>query len=192
MFEFITIAAIVLAIAILTVIGLASAKTNTFSVRRTSTVQATAEEIFPLVNNFHQWPKWSPWEHKDPAMKRDYSGAESGNGAVYAWDGNNKVGSGRMEIIDASWPSKIRIKLDFLKPFEGHNTAEFTFVTDREAATTNVVWSMHGPSSFISKVMQVFMDFDKMIGRDFEAGLEKLKTLVETTTAKRSSGEEKV
>jgi hypothetical protein len=112
-------------------------------------------------------------------MTRDYSGAESGKGAVYAWDGNKNVGSGRMEILDASSPSKITIKLDFFKPFEGHNTAEFTFVPEREAAATNVIWVMQGPSSFMSKVMQVFMDLDKMIGRDFEAGLANLKTLTE-------------
>ena len=179
MLELITIVAIVLAIAILIVLGLASTKPATFSVRRSTVMQAPAEAVFPLINNFHQWAKWSPWENKDPAMKRDYSGAESGNGAVYAWDGNKNVGSGRMEILDASPPSKITIKLDFFKPFEGHNTAEFTFVRQRDASATNVIWVMQGPSSFMSKVMQVFMDLDKMIGKDFEAGLANLKTLTE-------------
>jgi Polyketide cyclase / dehydrase and lipid transport len=179
MLEIIAIIAVVLAIAIVIVLILASTKPATFSVRRSAVMQAPAEAVFPLINNFHQWTKWSPWENKDPAMKRDYSGAESGAGAVYAWDGNKNVGSGRMEILDASSPSKITIKLDFFKPFEGHNTAEFTLVREREAAATNVIWVMRGPSSFISKVMQVFLDFDKMIGRDFEAGLANLKTLTE-------------
>ncbi len=192
MLELITIAAIVLAVAILIVLGLASAKPDTFSVRRSAIVQAPAEEIFPLVNNFHQWTKWSPWENKDPAMKRDYGGAESGKGAAYAWDGNKNVGSGRMEIIDASSPSKITIKLDFFKPFEGHNTAEFSFVPEREATATNVIWVIQGPSSFMSRVMQVFMDFDKMIGRDFEAGLANLKTLTEIRPTKQSSSKEEV
>jgi Polyketide cyclase / dehydrase and lipid transport len=142
-------------------------------------VQAPAEAIFPLINNFHQWARWSPWEKRDPAMKRDYSGAESGKGAVYAWDGNKNVGSGRMEILDASSPSKITIKLDFFKPFEGHNTAEFTLAPERDASATNVIWVMQGPSSFMSKVMQLFMNFDTMIGRDFEAGLANLKKLAE-------------
>ena len=179
MLEILTIIAVVLAIAIIIILGLASRKPDTFAVRRSVLVQAPAERIFPLVNNFHQWGGWSPWEHRDPAMKRSYSGAESGKGAVYAWDGNKNVGSGRMEILDASSPSKITIKLDFFKPFEGHNTAEFTFVPEREAAATNVIWVMQGPSSFMSKVMQVFMDLDKMIGRDFETGLANLKTLTE-------------
>ena len=179
MLEIIAIIAAVLAIAIVIILILASTKPATFSVRRSAVVQAPAEAIFPLINNFHQWVRWSPWEKRDPAMKRDYSGAESGKGAVYAWDGNKNAGSGRMEILDASSSSKITIKLDFFKPFEGHNTAEFTFVPEREAAATNVIWVMQGPSSFMSKVMQVFMDLDKMIGRDFETGLANLKTLTE-------------
>jgi hypothetical protein len=155
MLEIIAIVAAVLAIAIVIVLILASTKPATFSVRRSAVVQAPAEAVFPLINDFHQWAKWS------------------------AWDGNKNVGSGRMEILDASSPSKITIKLDFFKPFEGHNRAEFTFVPEREAAATNVIWVMRGPSSFMSKVMQVFMDLDKMIGRDFEAGLANLKTLTE-------------
>jgi uncharacterized protein YndB with AHSA1/START domain len=179
MLEIIAIIAVILAVAIAIVLVLASTKPATFSIQRSAVMQAPAETIFPLINDYHQWTKWSPWENKDPALKRSYSGAESGKGAVYAWDGNKNVGSGRMEILDASSPSKITIKLDFFKPFEAHNTAEFTFVPERDAAATNVIWVMRGPSSFMSKVMQVFMDFDKMIGRDFETGLANLKALSE-------------
>jgi len=110
-------------------------------------------------------------------MKRSFSGAERGTGAVYAWEGNKNVGSGRMEILDASTPSKIIIKLDFFKPFEGHNTAEFTMLPQGDATSVN--WVMHGPAPFMSKVMQVFMNIDKMIGKDFEAGLANLKRLTE-------------
>ena len=106
-------------------------------------------------------------------MKRTFSGAESGKGAVYAWDGNKNVGSGRMEILDTSAPSKIVIKLDFFKPFEGHNTAEFTMLPQGDA--THVTWVMHGPASFMSKAMQVFINLDHMIGKDFETGLANLK-----------------
>jgi uncharacterized protein YndB with AHSA1/START domain len=179
MFQVIASLAAVLAVAIAIVLILAATKPDTFSVRRTAVLKAPADRIFPLVDNFHQWSNWSPWENKDPAMKRTYDGAESGKGAVYAWDGNKNVGSGRMEILDASSPSKIVIKLDFFKPFEGHNTAEFFFVPERDASATNITWVMHGPSSFVSRVMQVFMNLDKMIGRDFETGLANLKRLVE-------------
>jgi uncharacterized protein YndB with AHSA1/START domain len=175
MFEII---AIVLAIAIAAVLGLAATKPNTFSVRRAASIKAPPEKIFSLINDFHQWATWSPYENKDPAMKRSYSGAASGKGAVYAWDGNNNVGSGRMEILETSGPSKIVIKLDLFKPFEGHNTAEFTMLPQGNA--TNVTWLMQGPASFMSKLMQVFMNLDNMIGKDFEAGLANLKRLTET------------
>src|ERR1700751_2041360 len=166
MLETIAIIAVILAIAIAIVLILASTKPATFAIQRSAVMQAPAEAVFPLINNFHQWTKWSPWENRDPALKRTYGGAESGKGAVYAWDGNKNVGSGRMEILDTSVPSKITIKLDFFKPFEGHNTTEFTMLPQGDA--THITWVMHGPASLMSKVMQVFMNLDNMIGKDFE------------------------
>jgi hypothetical protein len=177
MFEIIAIIAIVLAIAIAIVLILAATKPDTFSVQRATAVRAPPETIFSLINDFHRWGTWSPYENKDPAMKRSYSGADSGKGAVYGWEGNKNVGSGRMEILDASAPSKIVIKLDFFTPFEGHNTAEFTMLPQGDA--TSVTWLMHGPAPFMSKVMQVFMNMDNMIGKDFEMGLANLKRLTE-------------
>jgi hypothetical protein len=177
MFEVVAIVAIVLAVAIAIVLILAAAKPDTFSVQRATTVRAPAEKIFALINDFHRWGTWSPYEARDPAMKRSYSGPANGVGAVYGWDGNNNVGAGRMEILDASAPAKIVIKLDFFKPFEGHNTAEFTMLPQGDA--TNVTWVMHGPASFMSKLMQVFMNLDRMIGKDFEIGLANLKRLTE-------------
>jgi uncharacterized protein YndB with AHSA1/START domain len=177
MIEIIAIIAVVLAVAIAIVLILAATKPDTFSVQRAATVKAPAEKIFPLINDFHQWGTWSPWETKDPAMKRNFSGATSGKGAVYGWEGNKNVGSGRMEILEASMPSKIVIKLDFFKPFEGHNTAEFTMLPQGDA--TSVTWVMHGPAPFMSKIMQVFMNMDSMIGKDFEAGLANLKRATE-------------
>jgi hypothetical protein len=177
MFEIVAIVAIVLAVAIAIVVVLAAAKPVSFGVRREISVKAPPDKIFPLINDFHQWKSWSPYENKDPAMKRSYSGAASGKGAVYGWEGNKNVGSGRMEILDAATPSKIIIKLDFFAPFEGHNTAEFTMLPQGEA--TLVTWLMHGPAPFMHKVMQVFMNLDNMIGKDFEVGLVNLKNLTE-------------
>ncbi|HKH00910.1 MAG TPA: SRPBCC family protein [Bradyrhizobium sp.] len=177
MLEIFAAIAIVLVIAIAIVLRLAAAKPNTFSVRRETTVRAPPEKIFPLIDDFHQWATWSPYESKDPAMKRTYSGATSGKGAVYAWDGNKNVGSGRMEILEAAAPAKIIIKLDFFRPFEGHNSAEFTMLPQGDA--TRLTWLMHGPAPFMSKLMQVFMNMDKMIGKDFEVGLANLKKLTE-------------
>jgi uncharacterized protein YndB with AHSA1/START domain len=179
MIEIIAILAGVLVIAIAIILILAATKPNTFSVQRAALVKAPPEKVFPLINDFHQWTTWSPWENKDPAMKRTYSGPPSGRGAAYAWEGNKNVGAGRMEILDALSPSKIVIKLDFFKPFEGHNTAEFTMLPQGDAATTNINWLMHGPAPFMSKVMQVFMNMDNMIGKDFEIGLANLKRLTE-------------
>ena len=178
MFEIIAIIAVVLAIAIAILLILAATKPNTFTVRRATTVKAAPEAIFPLINDFHQWGTWSPYENKDPAMKRSYSGAASGKSAVYAWQGNKNVGSGRMEILDSSVPSKIVIKLDFFAPFEGHNTAEFTMLPQGDA--TSVTWLMQGPARFVTRVMQVFINLDNMIGKDFEVGLANLKKLTET------------
>jgi uncharacterized protein YndB with AHSA1/START domain len=177
MIEIIAIIAVVLAIAIAVIVILAATKPKVFSIARATTIKAPPEKIFPLINDFHQWGTWSPYETKDPAMKRTYDGATSGKGAVYAWDGNKNVGSGRMEILDTTVPSKIVIKLDFFTPFEGHNTAEFTILPQGDA--TNLTWLMHGPASFMSKVMQVFINLDHMIGKDFEIGLANLKRLTE-------------
>src|SRR5882757_8856704 len=177
MFEVIAVIAAVVALAIVVILVLAAGKANTFSVRRVMTVKARPEKIFPLINDFHQWGGWSPWEAKDPAMQRSYSGETSGKGAVYAWNGNKNVGSGRMEILEASSPSKIVIKLDFFAPFEGHNTAEFTMLPHGDA--TNLTWLMHGPLPFMGKVMHVFINVDRMVGKDFEAGLINLKRLGE-------------
>jgi uncharacterized protein YndB with AHSA1/START domain len=177
MFEIIAIVAVVLALAIAAVLILAARKPDRFAVQRATTVKAPPDKIFPLINDFHQWGAWSPYETRDPAMKRSYSGAERGKGAVYGWEGNKNVGSGRMEILDTEAPSKIVIKLDFFAPFEGHNTAEFTMLPQGDG--THVTWSMHGPSPFIGKIMHVFINMDRMVGKDFEAGLANLKRLTE-------------
>jgi hypothetical protein len=190
MFEILFIIAVVLAIAIAVVLILATGKPHTFRVERATVIQAPPEKIFSLIDDFHQWRAWSPWEDRDPALKRTYEGAEHGKGAVYAWDGNRNVGAGRMEILNATSPSAtspsaIVIKLDFIKPFEGHNTAEFTMLP-RGGATdagtnigTNITWAMHGPAPLMHRVMQVFMNLDRMIGKDFEAGLANLKKAAE-------------
>jgi uncharacterized protein YndB with AHSA1/START domain len=173
----IVVVAIILAIAIVAILIRAATRPKTLRVARAIDIKAPAEKIFPLISDFHQWLKWSPYEEKDPAMKRTYGGADSGRGATYAWDGDKNVGSGRMEILEAAAPSKIVIKLDFFKPFEGHNTAEFTMLPQGDG--THVTWVMHGPANFMSRLIQMFINLDKMIGRDFEAGLARLKTITE-------------
>ena len=168
---------VVLVIIVAAILVLALMKPDSFRVERSATIKAPPEKIYPLLVDFRKWPAWSPWEKKDPAMKRTHGGAASGVGAKYAWEGNKDVGSGSMEIVEATAPSKLVVKLDFIKPFEGHNIAEFTLAP--AAGGTRVNWAMYGPSPFMSKVMQVFMNFDRMIGRDFEEGLAHLKSAAE-------------
>jgi uncharacterized protein YndB with AHSA1/START domain len=177
----------------------ASWKPDTFRLERSTVINAPPDRLFALINDFHCWPAWSPWEKMDPNLKRTYSGAPAGQGAVYAWEGNKKVGEGRMEILSATVPSKVVIKLDFLKPFEAHNTAEFTMEPGAGQATTaggpgtsaggpttagggptKVTWAMHGPQPFMFKVMTLFFNMDKTVGKDFDAGLSNMKAAAES------------
>ena len=168
---------IVFVIVIAAVLIFAATKPDTFSVQRTTAIKAAPEKIFAMLDDFHNWGSWSPWEKMDPNMKRTFSGPANGKGSVYEWDGNSKVGQGRMEITDALAPSQVTVKLDFIKPFEGHNIAEF--VLEPRGDTTNVTWTMRGPSPYIAKLMSVFFSMDSMIGKDFEAGLANLKAAAE-------------
>jgi hypothetical protein len=162
---------------IVSLLVFAATKPDTFGVQRSASIKAPPEKIFPLINDFHSWGAWSPYEKLDPAMKRTYSGAASGKGSVYEWEGNGKAGMGRMEIADTSPPSKVMLILDFVKPFEAHNTVDFTL--EPTGDSTNVTWAMHGRSPYLAKVMHVFFDMDSMVGKDFETGLANLKTIAE-------------
>jgi hypothetical protein len=171
------IVAVILIVGVAGLLGFAATKPDTFRIQRAGSIKAAPERIFPLINDFHNWTSWSPWEKMDPALKRTYSGSASGQGAIYEWEGNKKVGQGRMEIVESSPPSKIVIKLDFLKPFEAHNTAEFALT--HQSDCTNITWTMNGQQPFMFKVMSVFFSMDKMIGKDFETGLANLKSITE-------------
>jgi uncharacterized protein YndB with AHSA1/START domain len=150
---------------------------DTFRVERSIAVQAPPAKVFALLNDFHNFPSWSPWQKLDPAMQTNYSGATAGPGAVYTWKGNSDVGSGRMEVLQQVPDSSVTVKLDFLEPFEGHNTSEYTLKTT--GTTTTVTWAMYGPSPYVSKLMGIFVSMDSMIGKDFEQGLANLKAVAE-------------
>jgi hypothetical protein len=173
----IVIVAIILALGVAGILALALTKPDSFQVTRSLAIKAPADKIYPLIEDLHAWSAWSPYEKKDPAMQRTFEGAPRGKGAVYGWNGNNDVGAGRMEITDALASSTIVIKLDFIKPFEGHNVAEFILVPAGDH--TDVTWRMHGPAPLITKVMQLFLNLDTMIGNDFAAGLANLKAVAE-------------
>jgi polyketide cyclase/dehydrase/lipid transport protein len=173
--------ALVVGILVAAVLVYAATRSDTLRVQRTATIKAPAEKIFPLINDLHTWRSWSAYEKVDPAMTRAYSGAPDGKGAVYEWEGDSNVGQGRMEITGTARPSRITIKLDFIKPFEGHNVAEFALVPQGDA--TNVTWTMDGPTPYLGKLIGVFINMDTMIGKDFETGLANLKTIAETRDA---------
>jgi hypothetical protein len=169
---------LVVAGVIAAILILAATRPDTFTVQRTALIKAPAERIFPLVNDFHRWGDWSPWEKIDPAMKREFSGAPSGKGAKYAWEGNSSVGSGSMEITDSAPPGKIVIRLDFLKPFEARNRTEFTMRPQGDS--TEVAWTMTGPVPYLGKIMHMLVSMDKMVGGQFEQGLANLKSIAES------------
>ncbi len=156
----------------------AATRPDTFRVERSISIEAPSEKIFAILNDFHLSQSWSPFEKKDPTMKRTFGGAASGKGAVYEFDGNKEVGKGRLMITDTAPPSKITIALDMVEPFEAHNTVEFTLGANGDS--TKVTWAMHGPQSYVMKVLSFFIDCDKMVGKDFEAGLVKLKAITQT------------
>ncbi|TXH71462.1 MAG: polyketide cyclase [Lysobacteraceae bacterium] len=169
---------IVLLLVVAALLAYTATRPDHFRVERSVTIQAPPEKIYALIQDFHRWNAWSPWEKLDPAMTRTHSGAANGVGAIYAWSGNSDVGKGRMEIVEAQLPSKIVIKLDFLDPFEAHNIAEFAL--QPEGAGTRITWSMYGPSSFLTKLMDVIVGMDRMVGKDFETGLGNLKRAAES------------
>ncbi|MBV8634415.1 MAG: SRPBCC family protein [Burkholderiaceae bacterium] len=159
------------------VLILAAMRPDTFRIERKITIKAAPEKVYALLDNFHNWQSWSPWEKLDPAMNRGFTGPDNGKGAGYSWQGNKKVGKGAMEILDSQASSKLVIKLDFFEPFEAHNTAQFDLTSS--GGETTVTWAMYGPSPYMMKIMHLFMNMDKMVGKDFEEGLNNLKANAE-------------
>lgn len=155
----------------------ATTRPDSFRVERSISIKAEPAKVYALLNDFHAFGSWSPWQNLDPGMRVAYAGATSGPGAIYTWEGNSEVGAGRMEILKSEPDNSVVVKLDFLKPFEGHNTSEYTLVSS--PGTTNVTWAMYGPSPFVSKLMGIFVSMDSMIGKDFERGLANLKAVSE-------------
>jgi hypothetical protein len=173
-----TFALIAIAVVILigVLVALAARRPNEFRIERRMVIPASADAIFPLVNDLAAWRGWSPWEKKDPAMQRNYSAQTAGMGASYEWLGNREVGQGRMTVIESLPGERVRIRMDFLAPFRITHEAEFIF--KRSGDGTEVVWAMMGKHPFIGKIMCLFYNPDDMVGRDFEAGLNALKQQV--------------
>jgi len=173
-------AAVVLVVVVLAVI--VALQPSEFRIERSAVIAAPAAAVFAQVNDFHSWETWSPWAKLDPAAKNSFEGAPAGKGAAFAWAGNSKVGEGRMTITESRPNELVRIKLEFLKPFDATNTAEFTFRPEGER--TAVTWSMYGHNNFISRAVFLFVNMDKALGGEFEKGLASMKSAAEAS-AKR-------
>jgi len=171
-----------LAAIVLVLVVIVALQPPEFRVSRTVTISAPAPTIFAQVNDFHKWEGWSPWAKRDPAMKQTYEGPPAGTGAVYTWIGNRQVGEGRMTIFESRPSDLIRINLEFLKPFKGTSTTEFTFKPDGTQST--VTWSMTGKNNFMAKAVHLFLNMDKMVGGDFETGLAQMKSVSEAAAKK--------
>lgn len=178
---------ILLILALLVALLLVAAmKPNTFRIGRSTMVNAPPEAVFEQIVDFHRWHAWSPFEKLDPSMKKTFSGADSGVGAVYTWDGNSKAGAGRMEIVETIPPNHVMLNLAFSRPFKAENVTEFTIEPMSDG--TRVTWAMHGTNSFVAKLMSVFMSMDKLIGKDFEEGLANLKRNAESKSQPSPAG----
>ena len=177
---------IALAAIVVVFVVVVSMRPSGFRISRTATISAPAPLVFAQVYDFHKWEAWSPYEKRDPAMKKTHEGTPHGTGAIYTWAGNNEVGEGRMTITESRPSDLIRIKLEFAKPFKATNTAEFTFKP--KGNQTAVSWSMSGKNNFMFKAVGLFMNMDKMVGGDFEKGPAQMKSVVETAP-RRSRGE---
>ncbi len=167
----------VLVAGIAVVLILAAMKPDQFRVQRSAAIKAPPEKIFPLINDFKAWTAWSPYENKDPDMKRIYGATTSGKGATYGWEGDSNVGAGNMLITDAPAQSKVALDLNMTRPMTAHNKVEFTLVPAGDSTT--VTWSMRGDAPYWAKVIHVFFNMDKMVGGDFEKGLATLKSVAE-------------
>ena len=169
-------------IAIVTACGLAAlllfaaTRPDTFRVQRTVSIKAAPERLHPLINDLREFNTWNPYNKKDPSMQGSYRGPAAGPGAGFDFQGNKDVGKGSIQIVESA-PRQVTMKLDMLEPFEGHNIVEFRLAPQGDS--TAVTWAMHGPSPFLGKLIGVFMNMDRMIGRDFEAGLADLKARAE-------------
>ncbi|HSX59359.1 MAG TPA: SRPBCC family protein [Tahibacter sp.] len=169
---------LVVLVAIAALLVAAAFRPDSFRIERSITIKAAPEKVFALIDDFHRWTAWSPWEKLDPAMKREHSGSASGKDAVYAWEGNGKVGKGSMQIVESVPHSKVLIQLHFIKPMDTRSHAEFTLRPGGD--TTEVNWAMYGPQPYMSKLMGLVFNMDKMIGKDFEKGLADLKSAAES------------
>jgi len=149
---------------------------SSYRIDRSTSIAADPALVHRLVNDFHEWPQWSPWEGLDPEMERRHTGATAGVGAHYAWSGNRKAGAGSMEIT-GSTPERIEIALAFDRPFK--STSDIAFVLVPSCGGTEVTWQMSGEQHGLAALFGKVVSMDRLVGKDFERGLAQLKSTAE-------------
>jgi uncharacterized protein YndB with AHSA1/START domain len=154
----------------------AAFKPDSFRLERSATVAAPPDKVFALINDLRQFNTWNPFAKMEPTVVLTYDSSSAGVGGAYNWKGD-KTGEGRMQITESVPAQRVSAKLDFTKPFEAHNKVDFTIQPQGSGST--VTWAMHGPMPYMNRLMTVFFDMDKTVGKDFEAGLANLKALAE-------------
>ena len=157
----------------------AAMRPDTFRVQRSADIKAAPEKIFPLINDLRRFNTWNPFEKKDPNLKRSYTGPENGKGAAYAFEGNGDVGKGTLEILDSAPASKVTMALRMREPFQVDHKVDFSLQAKGES--TEVTWAMQGAVPYFAKIIHLFIDMDRMVGTEFEAGLASLKAIAEKT-----------
>lgn len=172
-----------LAVALVGFGAVVASRPSTFHVERSITIAAPVDLPFGIVNDFHKWHFWSPWEALDPNMKRTFDGPFAGPGAIYAWVGNDKAGEGKMTILESKPYESIRIQLEFIKPMPGTSFTTVTYAPVPEGI--KMTWAMDGQNDFMGKAICLFVDMDAMLGKDFEKGLATIKTLTEQEAKNR-------
>jgi hypothetical protein len=172
------------AVLVVALCGVIALRPSTYTVQRTATLKASPDIAFALVNDFHHWGEWSPWDKLDPNQKRTFEGAPTGTGAIYGWSGNDQVGEGRMTIEESKANELVRIKLEFLRPWASTNSTTFTFSPAAEGVS--VTWKMEGHNDFMGKAFSLVMDMDAMLGKDFDNGLASMGKAAEAEARKRA------
>lgn len=179
---------LVVLVAVAGLLGFIATRPSDFQITRTRTVAAPPDVVYGYVNDLRKWREWSPWEKRDPDLKREYSGAAAGPGATYHWTGNDQVGEGRMTITDSRPAESVAIRLEFIKPWTATNRAQFDFAPT--GSGTSVSWTMSGEKNFMAKAFGLLVDVDKLIGTDFDRGLENLDAVSGAAARKASRRDE--
>jgi carbon monoxide dehydrogenase subunit G len=173
-----------LAALILVFVAIVAMQPADFRVERTTKIAAPQADVFAHVNDFHKWDAWSPWAKIDPAAKVGFEGPEAGQGAAMTWSGNDEVGEGKVTIVDSRPSDLVKVKVDFVRPFEGTNSSEFQFKP--EGDQTAVTWTMSGEQNSVAKAFCLVMNGQKMMGDDMEKGLAQMKSVAEGAKTARN------